>query len=353
MHTVVVLVLDGVNPFDLSVPLETFGRVRLPDGSSPYRVLTAGPGGAGREVDAGALRLRPQHDLDVLAGAGTVVVPGVADPAAPVDDAVLRALREAAAAGTRVVSVCVGAFVLAAAGLLDGARATTHWAAARELAARYPDVEVDPGVLFVDGGQVLTSAGAAAGLDLCLHVVRRDHGAAAAADVARLTVVPLERAGGQAQFTRHAPPPGDGTSLAPLLAWLEEHCAEPLDLAAIAARARTSTRTLSRRFAEQTGTTPVAWLHLARVRRAQELLETTDHPVDRIAAAVGFGAPTTFRERFRDVVGTSPAAYRRAFGGGPALPPARPHPRDPRDPRAAGARPGPGRLKPGPARADG
>ena len=323
VHTVVVLAVDGVNPFDLAVPLETFGRARLPDGGPAYRVLTAGARGPDAEVDAGSFRLRPQRGLDALAGAGTVVVPGVLDLSASVDPALLAAVRDAAAGGARVASICVGAFLLAATGLLDGARATTHWAAARELAERFPAVEVDPDVLYVDEGQVLTSAGAAAGLDLCLHLVRRDHGAAAAAEVARLSVMPLERAGGQAQFITHAPPAPDGASLAPLLAWLEEHCAQPLDLAGIADRAGTSTRTLSRRFAEQTGTTPLAWLHGARVRRAQHLLETTAHPVERIAGMVGYGAATTLRERFRAVAGTTPTAYREAFGtrtGAPARP---------------------------------
>ncbi|SDQ86543.1 GlxA family transcriptional regulator [Quadrisphaera sp. DSM 44207] len=313
MHTVVVLALDGVIAFDLAVPLETFGRTRLPDGTSAYRVLTAAASGPDRDVDAGAFRLRPQRGLDALVEADTVIVPGVADPTAPVDPDVLAALRQAAAAGTRIASICAGAFTLAATGLLDGTRATTHWAGADALARRHPQVEVDPDVLYVDNGQLLTSAGAAAGLDLCLHLVRRDHGAAVAAEVARLSVMPLERAGGQAQFITHAPPAPEGSSLAPLLAWVEEHHADDLDLAAIAAQARMSTRTLSRRFAEQTGTTPLAWLHRARIHRAQHLLETTAHPIERIATEVGFASATTFRERFAAVVGTSPAAYRRAF----------------------------------------
>lgn len=313
MHTVTVLALDGVIAFDLSVPLETFGGARLPDGSPAYAVVVAGVDGAGVEVDARNFALRPRAGLEALAGAGTIIVPGVADLEAPLDPRALAALRDAALSGSRIASICVGAFVLAAAGLLDGRRATTHWAAADTLARAYPAITVDPDVLYVDNGQLLTSAGAAAGLDLCLHLVRRDHGAALAAQVARRSVMPLERPGGQAQFIDHAPPAPDGSSLAPLLAWLEEHHAEPLDLAAIAARAHLATRTLTRRFAEQTGTTPMAWLHRTRIARAQALLETSDLAIDRISALVGFTAPTTFRERFRATVGTSPTRYRHAF----------------------------------------
>ncbi len=307
MHLVAVLALDGVVPFDLSVPIEVFGRARLPDGAPAYevRVCAAGP-----EVDAGVLGLNVRHGLELLATAATVVVPGVAQLDDPVPPAVLRALRTAPG---RLVSVCAGAFTLAAAGVLDGRRATTHWAAAAELARRYPVVEVDPDVLFVDEGRVLTSAGAAAGLDLCLHLVRRDHGAAVAAQAARVSVMPLERAGGQAQFVAHEPPGPEGTSLEPLLGWLTDHLHEPLTLADLAARAAMSPRSLTRHFREQTGSSPLQWLGRHRIRRAQQLLEETDHPVERVAVLAGFGSPTAFRERFRAVVGVSPRAYRRSF----------------------------------------
>lgn len=310
MHTVAVLVLDEVIPFDLAVPVEVFGRARLSDREAAYQVITVGPQ---REVGAGALRVRAAHPLDALRDADTVVVPGVADPAVPVPQTVLTALRDAAARDARIASVCTGAFTLAAAGLLDGRRATTHWLAAGELARRHPAVRVDPGVLYVDEGRVLTSAGAAAGLDLCLHMVRRDYGAAVAADAARLSVMPLERAGGQAQFIVHEAPAADGNSLEPLLQWLHDQLHLPLDLTAIAARAGVSVRTLSRRFHHQTGTTPLQWLQRARLHRAQHLLETTSLPVERIAGQVGFASPTTFRERFRGLVGVSPQAYRNAF----------------------------------------
>ncbi|GIJ45096.1 AraC family transcriptional regulator [Virgisporangium aliadipatigenens] len=309
MHTVAVLALDSVVPFDLATPIEVFGRTRLPDGRAAYRVLVCGAG----EVDAGPFVIRPTHGLDALREADTIVVPGCTDVAPP-PPPVLDALRGAASRGTRIASICGGAFVLAATGLLDGLRATTHWIAAAELARRHPAVVVDPDVLYVDNGQLLTSAGAAAGLDLCLHLVRRDHGSAVAADAARLSVVPLEREGGQAQFIVHDLPPAPrGCALEPVLRWMEENAGRDLALADIAARAGMSARSLNRRFKEQTGSTPLQWLHRARIRRAQHLLETTDHPVERISAQVGFGSPTAFRERFRRVVGTSPLAYRGAF----------------------------------------
>ncbi|MGM1062697.1 GlxA family transcriptional regulator [Saccharothrix sp. Mg75] len=311
MHTIAVLALDRVVPFDLATPIEVFARTRLPDGRAPYRVRVCA---ATPTVDAGAFTLRAHWGLEALAAADTIVLPGTTAPDEPVPDEVLDALRAAAARGTRIASICTGAFVLAATGLLDGLRATTHWVAAPGLAARHPAVEVDPDVLYVDNGQLLTSAGAAAGLDLCLHLIRRDHGSAVAADAARLSVVPLEREGGQAQFIVHDPPPVPrGTTMEPLLAWLEDNAAEELTLEDIAARAGTSTRTLNRRFREQTGTTPLQWLLRARVRRAQYLLEATDHPVERIAAQVGFGSPTAFRDRFKRVVGTNPGGYRAAF----------------------------------------
>ncbi|GAA3232899.1 helix-turn-helix domain-containing protein [Streptomyces sp. XM83C] len=311
MHSVAVLALDGVIPFDLSAPIDTFGRARLPDGREPYRIKVCA---ARDEVPAGLFTISAPYGLDALAEADTIIVPGVADLPRELPPEVAEALRDAAANGTRIASICVGAFVLAATGLLDGLRATTHWYAAGELAERYPKVEVDPNVLYVDNGQFLTAAGAAAALDMCLHMIRRDYGSAVAAHAARMSVMPLEREGGQAQFIVHDLPPAPaGTALEPLLAWLEDNCGQDLTLARMAARAGMSTRTLNRRFREQTGTTPLRWLHRARVRRAQYLLETTTYPVERIAAQTGFGSPTAFREQFRRVVGTSPQAYRRAF----------------------------------------
>ncbi len=311
MHTVAVLVLGQVIPFDLATPIEVFARTRLPDGRPGYqiRVCAQEP-----ETDAGAFTLRAPWDLSGLQGADTIIVPGCANLTAPLTPAVRTSLREAAAAGTRIASICVGAFTLAASGLLDGLRATTHWTAADQLASAHPKVLVDPDVLYVDNGQILTSAGAAAGLDLCLHMIRRDYGSAVAADAARLSVMPLEREGGQAQFIIHdhtATP--QGSALEPLLAWLRDNLARDLTLDDIAAHAAISTRTLIRRFREQTGTTPLQWLHRARIRQAQHLLESTEHSVERIGAQVGFGSPTAFRDRFKRTTGVSPQAYRRSF----------------------------------------
>ncbi|GLY68073.1 GlxA family transcriptional regulator [Amycolatopsis taiwanensis] len=311
MHTVAVLALDKVIPFDLSTPIEVFTRTRLPDQRPAYRVRTVG---VTPTVDAGAFTLQAPWGLDALGDADMIIVPGCADPTAPVPDDVLNALRQAAARGTRIASICVGAFVLAATGLLDGLRATTHWLATGLLADLHPAIDVDPDVLYVDNGQFLTSAGAAAGLDLCLHLIRRDHGSAVAADAARLSVMPLEREGGQAQFIVHDQPPTPrGSVLEPVLQWMEDNAAKDLTLEEIAAHAGMSTRTLNRRFREQTGTTPLQWLLRSRIRQAQYLLEATDHPVDRIAAQVGFGSPTAFRDRFKRIVGTNPQTYRSAF----------------------------------------
>ncbi|AQU70617.1 GlxA family transcriptional regulator [Streptomyces niveus] len=311
MHTVAVLALDQVIPFDLSTPIEVFSRTRLPDGRPGYQIRVCGEV---PEIDAGAFTVRVRWGLEGLSGADTIIVPGTADPAVPLPPAVRDALCAAAADGTRIASICSGTFPLAATGLLDGLRATTHWVAADLLAATHPAIEVDPDVLYVDNGQILTSAGAAAGLDLCLHMIRRDYGSAVAADAARLSVMPLEREGGQAQFIvhDHVPAP-QGSTLEPLLTWLQDNLGSDLTLADIAAQAGTSTRTLIRRFREQTGTTPLQWLHRARVRQAQHLLETTQHSVERIGAQVGFGSPTAFRDRFKKTTGISPHAYRRAF----------------------------------------
>ncbi|HEX3787161.1 MAG TPA: helix-turn-helix domain-containing protein [Pseudonocardiaceae bacterium] len=311
MHTVVVLAMDGVVAADLATPIEVFGRTRLPDGRSPYEVRVCA---ATEEVDAVVFTLRAPWGLAALAEADTIIVPGTADPTLPVSEEVLTALRRAAANGTRIASICVGAFVFAATGLLDGLRATTHWVAADAFARRFPLIDVDPNVLYVDNGQFLTSAGAAAGLDLCLHMIRTDHGTAVAADAARLAVMPLERDGGQAQFIVHEPPTPDGATLEPVLRWMEQNGHRDLSLADIASQARLSTRTLNRRFREQTGTTPLQWLHRARLRRAQFLLETTGHSVERIASQVGFGSVTAFRDQFKRLVGTNPRAYRLAFG---------------------------------------
>lgn len=310
-HQVAVMAFHGVVPFDLSIPCEIFDRVAHARRHDAYQVRVCSES---TTVKAGKFDMRIRDDLSSVAEADTIIVPGVSDLSAPVSGKLIDALQAAASNGARIASICSGAFILAASGLLDGLRATTHWAAAPELARRYPLVSVDADVLYVDSGRILTSAGAAAGLDLCLHMVRNDYGAAAAADAARLAVMPLERAGGQSQFIVHAPPGSPG-SLQPLLHWLEQHLDQPLTLLDLAGQAATSTRTLSRHFREQLGTTPLQWLLQARVRRAQNILETSTLSIERVAAMAGFGSATSLREHFSRVVGTSPNAYRNNFGG--------------------------------------
>jgi transcriptional regulator GlxA family with amidase domain len=314
VHVVAVLALDGVVAFDMAVPCQVFGSTTTTGDLPLYetRVCTR-PGGAATSAALGRMRLETPFGLDALSTADTIVVPGHEDAEADPPGEVLDALRAAADRGARIASICVGAFVLAAAGLLDGRRVTTHWHYARRLARRHPRVEVDPAVLYVDDGQVLTSAGVAAGIDLCLHVVRRDHGAAMAARTARRIVMAPQRDGGQAQFIRYEDPLDGEPALQRTLAWLEANLHCPLTLDDIARHAAISVRTLTRRFREQAGTTPLQWLARARVRRAQELLESTDLPVERVAAESGFGSPVTLRAHFARSIGASPQAYRNAF----------------------------------------
>lgn len=303
MHVIAVLALPGPIPFDLTIPCEIFGRV------PGYDVRVCAPT---RRVRTAHFDLVVPHGLEAIDAADTVIVPGIVDVDAPIPGRMVSALRRAADRGARLASICSGAFVLAAAGLLDGRRATTHWLAAPLLARRYPAVAVDADVLFVDEGPILTSAGAAAGLDLCLHILRRDRGASVATEAARLAVMPPLREGGQAQFIRHDPVPG-GADLDPLLDWLRRNLQRPLTLGAIADRAGMSLRTLNRRFRAQTGTSPLQWLLAARVRHAQHLLETTTLGIEQVATRCGFESGPSFRDRFGRVAGTSPSAYRRSF----------------------------------------
>lgn len=311
-HSVAALAVHGVAPFELAVACEVFGIDR-PELADPwYRfVVCAGEPpplrtGAGFTIDT-------PHGLDDLVRADTVVVPAWSRDEEP-PEAVLDALREAHRRGARVLSFCSGAFVLAAAGLLDGRRATTHWMYAERLAARYPQVRVDPDVLYVDEGRVLTSAGTAAGIDLCLHVVRLDHGAEVANAVARRMVVPPHRDGGQAQYVE-APVPASPAEddLGATLAWAVEHLNEPLTVERLARHARLSPRTFARRFKAATGTTPLRWLLAQRVVLAQRLLETTDQPVELVARACGFGTAAGLRQHLFRALSTSPLAYRRTF----------------------------------------
>nr|BFD96150.1 AraC family transcriptional regulator [Kitasatospora sp. Xyl93] len=313
MHVVAVLAADGVSVLDLAIPCQVFALAREPHGGPAYEVRVCGR----RTVTASAGETEPigvvaPYDLTDALDADTVMVPGLPAQPAP-DPQLLDVLREAAARGARIASICTGAFTLAHAGLLAGRRATTHWRFADQLAAAFPDVRVDPAVLFVDEGAVLTSAGIAAGLDLCLHMVRRDRGAAAAADVARMVVMPPQRSGGQAQFIAHPGPVREDGSLGPTLQWMRDNLHRPLSVADIAAHAALSRRSLARHFRAQVGTTPLRWLLDQRLQRAREMLETTDVPVARIAREAGFGSIETLRHHFARHLGTTPTSYRAAF----------------------------------------
>ncbi|MGW1072856.1 GlxA family transcriptional regulator [Streptomyces sp. NPDC002537] len=319
MHVVAVVAPDGMAGFDVTTACQVFASARLPDGSAAYEVRVCAPRDA--TVFAAGVRcfdLRAPYGLEDALDADTVVVPGVDDITLEPAPELLALLREADRRGARIASICTGAFVLAAAGLLDGLRVTTHWATADELARRYPRVEVDPAVLYVDHGRLLTSAGVAAGLDLCLHLVRTDHGAAVAADAARLVVMPLQREGGQAQFISTATPVDDSANLHPTLEWMQRNVHRALTLDEIARHANVSVRSLNRHFRTQLGTSPMRWFLRARVHRARVLLETTDLPVEQIATLSGFGSPVTLRVHFRRLLGTSPGGYRMAFRSTPA-----------------------------------
>lgn len=311
MHKLAVLAFDGLVALDLVVPAETFRQVRLPDGGPGYDVKVCG---VARSVKTTLFRMDVTHGLAAARAADTIVVPGVESEDCAVDERILTLLRRSAACGVRIASVCSGALVLARTGLLDGKRATTHWAAADVLQARHPTIQVDPAVLYVDNGQILTSAGGMAQLDLCLHMIRRDFGASVAADAARTAVMPLERSGGQAQFITYEPPlPKDNGSLCEVLEWMQRHLNHDLSVTALARRAAMSERTFARRFREQIGTTPAKWVARARIAHAQTLLETTPLSIERVADATGFCSSVTFRERFREVVGVAPLSYRKAF----------------------------------------
>ncbi|MCX4821379.1 helix-turn-helix domain-containing protein [Streptomyces sp. NBC_01142] len=309
MGTVALTVTDGMLHFELSVAYEVFGADLSHVADPWYDVSVCGPGA----VQVGRFRLEPDCGFDQLPHADTVIVPGWADVDEDPPADLVDAVRAAHDAGARVASLCTGAFVLAAAGLLDGRRATTHWAHTRALAARYPRVEVDPDVLYVDNGSVLTSAGKAAAMDLCLHLVRLDHGSAIANTVARRLVVPPHRAGGQAQFVTAPVPARDDHPLAELFPWAIERLDHALTVEDLARRANMSSRNLGRHFRSVTGTTPLQWLLTQRIRRAQELLETTGDSVDAIAAATDMGTATTLRRHFNRTIGVPPDTYRRTF----------------------------------------
>jgi AraC family transcriptional regulator, transcriptional activator FtrA len=309
VNTIALAVTDGMRHFELSMAYEVFGADRTDLADPWYETSLCGTGTA----RIGRFHLDPDHGLDRLARADTVIVPAFTDTDRDPPADLVDAVRAAHEAGARVASLCTGAFVLAAAGLLDGLCATTHWAHADALAARYPAVKVDPDVLYVDNGSVLTSAGKAAAMDLCLHLVRLDHGSSVANAVARNLVVQPHRAGGQAQFVTTPLPAREDHPLADLLPWVLQRLDHPLTVEDLARRANMSSRNLSRHFRSATGTTPLQWLLTQRIRRAQELLETTDDSVETVATATGMGTATTLRRHFNRTVGLPPDTYRRAF----------------------------------------
>ncbi|MBH1933185.1 helix-turn-helix domain-containing protein [Streptomyces sp. AV19] len=317
-HRVVVLALEGVYPFELSIPVRIFGTAAGPDGQPLYEVVTCG-------LDGGTVRtsadfsIAVDHDASVLATADTLVVPPFTCGPDEARDWLPPELADALALlrpEARIVSICTASYVLAAAGLLDGRTATTHWNEAERFQRAFPRVRVDAGVLFVDDGRVLTAAGVAAGVDLCLHLLRRDHGSEVATRVARLCVVPPWREGGQAQYIeRPVPEPAEATTAA-TRAWALERLHHPLPLAELAAHASMSVRTFCRRFRAETGMPPGQWLSRRRLDHARRLLETTDLPVEQVAAQAGFGTAASFRQHLAADIGVSPTAYRRTFTTG-------------------------------------
>lgn len=317
-HTVAVLAFDGISPFHLSVPCIVFGPDMQGEGVPPFRLRVCSAE-RGRLRTTAGFHLEATHGLMALARADTVIVPSWRDVEERPPEAVLRALRRAHERGARIVGLCLGAFVLAEAGLLDGRSATTHWHLTRQLAERYPQVVVQPDVLYVDDGPVLTSAGTAAAIDCCLHLLRTQFGAEVANRVARRMVVAPHRQGGQAQYIQQPLPAAASTGgdrLATVLAWAQRHLNEALSLDALAERAVMSRRTFTRQFRQRTGTTVGQWLLNQRLALAQRLLETSDRTVEAVAADAGFGSAASLRLHFASVLHTSPSDYRRQFRGG-------------------------------------
>lgn len=306
------LVCDGVAPFELGVVCEAFGIDRTDDGVPLLDFAVCSPGAAAVRTSAG-FSVTPDHDLDRAASADLVCVPAVYAAADAVPPEIVAALRAAHARGARLLSVCSGSFVLGRAGLLDGVRCTSHWKHTDRMAAEFPSAEVVPEVLYVDAGQIVTSAGTAAGLDACLHIWRQEYGAAVAAAVARRMVVPPQREGGQAQYVARPVVEHRADTLAPLLAWASEHLADDLGVEQLARQAHLSPRTFARRFRDETGTTPHAWITSQRLAEAERLLETSDLSVEQVAHAVGMGNAATLRHQFQRSRGVSPQSYRRTF----------------------------------------
>jgi AraC family transcriptional regulator, transcriptional activator FtrA len=312
---VVAVIYDGLCLFEFGIAAELFGLER-PELDVPWYQFKTVSVARGRVKALGGVGIESSRNLRLIREAGLIVLPGWRDKDELPPPELLRAIRSAHARGATIMSICSGAYVLAATGLLDGQTATTHWRYAEHLAAMYPELTVQPDVLYVDNGQTLTSAGSAAGIDLGLHVIRRDYGAAIAAEVARRLVMAPFREGDQAQFIRAAPLRNNAdldTSLTDTLTWAGQHLDRPISVSTLAQRAHMSERTFARRFASEIGTTPLAWLLTQRLRRAQELLETTPRSLAEIAHASGFGTVESMRHHFRQSLGTSPARYRSSF----------------------------------------
>jgi AraC family transcriptional regulator, transcriptional activator FtrA len=314
LQTVAVLALPDVVPFDLVIPDFVFGDTKPHGGKAYYRMVLCGAV-PGMVPMVGGTTVGISKGLEVIDEADTVVIPGRSPADTPLPEGVAEALQKAAARGARMVSICTGSFVLGFAGLLDGRRATTHWAHAENLARRFPRVKVDPKVLYVEDGPILTSAGMAAGIDLCLHVVRGDHGAEVANAIARRMVVAPHRTGGQAQFIEQPVPVTRDETLQRTQAWALERLNEPLTVEQLARQANMSARHFARRFHSELGVAPLRWLLTERVRLAQRLLEQTDLPIQRIAERAGFGSAIALRRHFGREAGTTPVDYRKVFRG--------------------------------------
>ncbi|MFE3176284.1 GlxA family transcriptional regulator [Amycolatopsis sp. NPDC059090] len=306
VHRVAVLALDGVLPLDLAIPAQVFHA--RPQTHYDMTLCALAP----KVATSAGFELAAEGGIDELRAANTVIVPGY-DPIRETPEAAVELLAEARDRGRRVVSICTGAFALAAAGILDGLHATTHWEYIDEFERAYPSVQVDRDVLYVDEGDVLTSAGVCCGIDLCLHIVRRDLGAAVANRIARGLVAAPHREGGQAQYVPAPLADAGDASLSATREWALQRLDESLSIRLLARHAEMSQRTFLRRFAEETGTTPLQWLLNARLGKARELLESTEHSVDRVARDCGLGTPANLRVHFRRALGTTPTAYRRAF----------------------------------------
>ena len=310
IESVSALVLDGVAPFEFGVICEVFGIDRTGDGVPNFDFKVCGPEpGKPLRTTVGA-QLVPDHGLDALVGADLVAIPAIR---APYPEEALAAVRAAAESGSIILTVCSGAFLAGAAGLLDGRKCTTHWMHADELAALYPTAEVDRNVLFVDDGNLITSAGTAAGIDACLHLVRRELGSEVTNIIARRMVVPPQRDGGQRQYIDQPIPMRCSEGFAPQLDWILANLDKPHTVATLAKRASMSARTFARRFVDETGRTPMQWVTDQRVLYARRLLEETDLDIDRVADKAGFGTATLLRHHFRRVIGVTPSDYRRRF----------------------------------------